>query len=152
VGGLLLLALGGSLAAPWLSRLEVQNAANIWTRAPRVAYKRLDDAAGLNPLSDEAYLVAGSIALRYGELTHADREFALALQRTPGDAYATLERGAIASSSGQPRVALALLQRAVQLNPRDGLAREALALVRRGDRVNVAELNRAILLKAEQLA
>jgi hypothetical protein len=53
----------------------------------------------LNPLSDEPYLVAGSIALRFGDLTQrADHEFALALERTPGDAYATLERGAIASS------------------------------------------------------
>jgi len=151
-GGLALLALAGSLAAPWLSQLEVQNAAQIWTRAPRAAYARLDDAAGLDPLSDEPYLVAGSIALRYAEFAHADHEFALALGRTPGDAYATLERGAIASSDGRRAAALALLERAVRLNPRDALAGQALALVRRGGRVSVAELNRAILLKAQQLA
>src|SRR5438105_7709847 len=52
-----------SLVAPWLSRLEVQNAASIWTHAPRAAYSRLQDAAGLNPFSDEAYLVAGRLAL-----------------------------------------------------------------------------------------
>ena len=33
----------------------------------------------------------------------ADHEFALALRRTPGDAYATLERGAIASTRGRRR-------------------------------------------------
>jgi len=151
-GGLALLALAGSLAAPWLSQLEVQNAAQIWTRAPRAAYARLDEAAGLDPLSDEPYLVAGSIALRYAEFAHADHEFALALGRTPGDAYATLERGAIASSDGRRAAALTLLERAVRLNPRDALAGQALALVRHGGRVSVAELNRAILLKAQQLA
>ena len=72
-------------------------------------------------------MVAGSIALRLGELGRADREFALALRRTPGDAYATLERGAIASARGERREALALLARAARLNPRDPLAARSAA-------------------------
>jgi tetratricopeptide (TPR) repeat protein len=135
-----------------LSQLEVQSAAHVWTRAPRTAYARLNDAASLNPLSDEPYVVAGSIALRYGELDRADREFSLALARTPGDAYATLERGAIASARGERTAALELLERAVRLDPREPLTGQALALVRRGGRVSIEELNRSILLKAQQLA
>ncbi len=146
------LAGAASLAAPWLSQLEAQSAARVWTKAPRTAYARLHDAARLNPLSDEAYLLAGSIALRYGELARAEREFALALKRTPGDAYAMLEWGAIASSRGQRVAARRLLERAVRLDPRDELARQALALVREGRSVNVQELNRLILAKAQQLA
>jgi tetratricopeptide (TPR) repeat protein len=145
------LAAAISLAAPWLSQLEVQSAARIWTSAPQAAYARLRDAARLNPLSDEADLVAGSIALRYGELTRAQQQFSLALERDPGDAYATLERGAIASVKGEHGAALALLARAVGLEPREPLAREALALVREGHRLSVDQLNRAILLKAQQL-
>ena len=141
-----------SLAAPWLSQLQVQSAARVWTKAPRTAYTRLNGAARLNPLSDEAYLVAGSIALRFGDLARADREFALALGRTPGDAYATLERGAIASTENHRRGALDLLERAARLNPRDPLTQQALRLVREGKRVSVQELNRSILLKAQQLA
>jgi Tfp pilus assembly protein PilF len=141
-----------SLAAPWLSQLQVQRAARIWTQAPRAAYARLDEAAGLNPLSDEAYVVAGTIATRYGDLARADHEFSLALARVPGDAYATLERGAIASARGERKAALALLERALRLNPRDPLTRRALALVRQGRRVSVEGLNRSILLKARQLA
>jgi tetratricopeptide (TPR) repeat protein len=152
VGALAVVVAALSLAAPWLSQLQVQAAARIWTRAPRTAYARLNDAARLNPLSDEAYLVAGSIALRFGDLARADHEFALALGRTPGDAYATLERGAIASADGDRRVALALLERAARLDPRDPLTRQALRLVREGKRVNIEELNRSILLKAQQLA
>jgi tetratricopeptide (TPR) repeat protein len=152
VGALLALVAAASLTAPWLSKLEVQSAARVWTKAPQTAYSRLNDAAWLNPLSDEPYLVAGSIALRFDDLARADHEFALALRRTPGDAYATLERGAIASTENDRRGALVLLERAARLNPRDSLARQALRLVREGKRVNVEELNRSILLKAQQLA
>jgi tetratricopeptide (TPR) repeat protein len=153
VAGLLVALLAAvSLAAPWLSQLEIQSAARIWTKAPQTAYARLRDAARLNPLSDEADLVAGSIALRYGELARAEHDFTLALGRTPGDAYATLELGAIASARGEDATALDLLERAVRLTPRDPLARQALRLVREGRRLNVEELNRLILLKAGQLA
>ena len=151
-GSLLALAAAASLLAPWLSQLEVQSAARIWTGARQTAYARLRAAARLNPLSDEAELVAGSIALRYGELARADREFAMALSRSPGDAYATLERGAIASARGERAAAIALLERAVRLDPREPLAREALSIARAGRRVNIQALNRSILLKAQQLA
>jgi O-antigen ligase len=149
---LVALAAAASLVAPWLSQLEIESAARIWTRAPSNAYARLGDAARLNPLSDEADSVAGSIALRYGELARADRDFALALARDPGDAYATLERGAIASARGERAAALGLLERAERLAPREPLARQALSRVRAGGKVDLYELNRAILLKAEQLA
>jgi O-antigen ligase len=150
----LLLALAAtlSLAAPWLSQMQVQSAARIWPTAPASAYSRLDEAARLNPLSDEAYLIAGSIALRFGDLARADREFSLALGRVPADAYATLERGAIASSRGQSREAQRLLEAAVRLDPHDLLTRQALQLVREGRRLSVEELNRSILLKAHQFA
>jgi len=140
-----------SLATPWLSQLQVQSAARIWTKAPRRAYARLNDAARLNPLSEEAYLVAGSIALRFGDLVRADHEFTLALGRTPGDAYATLELGAIASTREDHRSALELLERAARLNPRDPLTRKALLLARAGRRVDIQDLNRSILLNAQQL-
>jgi hypothetical protein len=151
VGAPLALVAAVSLAAPWLSQLQVQSAARVWTKAPQTAYARLSDAARLNPLSDEPYLVAGSIALRFGEDARADHEFALALARAPGDAYATLERGAIASTENDRRRALELLERAVRLNPRDQLTRQALRLAEEGKLVSVEELNRSILLNAQQL-
>jgi tetratricopeptide (TPR) repeat protein len=152
VGAVLALAAVVSLASPWFSQLQAQSAARIWTYAPQQAYARLKDAARLNPLSDEAYLLAGGIALRYGELARADHEFSLALSRSPGDAYAVLERGAIASSRGDRKEALRLLERAARLNPRDPLTRQALLLVRAGHVVNVEELNRSILRTGQQLA
>lgn len=152
LGALAALAATVSLAAPWLSQAQVQDAARIWPGAPGKAYARLNDAARLNPLSEEPYLVAGSIALRLGEIARADHEFALALRRVPADAYATLERGAIASGAGRRAQALDLLRRAASLNPRDPLTRRALLLARRGVRLDVEELNRSILTEAQQLS
>jgi O-antigen ligase len=147
------LALAGalSLITPWLSQVQVQNAAKVWPTAPRQAYSDLDRAAGLNPLSDEPYLLAGSIALRFGDLDRADREFSRALQRTPRDSYALLERGAIASAHGERAQALTLLQRAHRLNPHDELTQAVLRVVREGFRVDVDGLNRSILVKARRL-
>jgi hypothetical protein len=147
----LALAAVASLVAPWLSERQVQSAASIWSKAPLVAYARLNDAANLNPLSDKPYLLAGSIALRYGDIARAEHDFTLALKRVPGDAYATLELGAIASELGEHARALALLESAVRLNPRDTLARQALRTVRAGQRVSVEALNRSILLNAQRL-
>ncbi len=141
-----------TFAAPWLTELQIESAARIWSRAPLRAYARLDDAARVNPLTDEAYLVAGTIALRFGDLARADHDFASALSRDPSDAYAALERGAIASSEDDRRRALPLLERALRLNPRDDLTRQALMTVRAGRGVNVEELNRSLLLKALQFA
>jgi tetratricopeptide (TPR) repeat protein len=152
VAGLLALAVVASLLAPWLSERQIQSAAQIWPRSPLTAYGRLHEAARLNPLSDRAYLVEGSIALRYGDFARAQEAFSKALVRVPNDAYAALELGAIASQSDERERALALLERAVRLDPRDPLAREALATARAGRRVSVQALNRSILLKAEQLA
>jgi tetratricopeptide (TPR) repeat protein len=141
-----------TLVAPWFSQLRIQRAVRIWQTAPRHAYADLDDAASLNPLSGEPYLLAGSIALRFGDLVHAQHEFSLALGRDPRDAYATLELGAIASASGRQRDAIALLARAARLAPRDELIQEALGYVRSGHKVSIEQLNRSILLKARQLS
>lgn len=140
-----------SIAAPWLSQLDVESAASVWTRSPRGAYARLNEAARLNPLSDEPYLVAGSIALRLGDLPGAEREFSLALDRSSGDAYATLELGAIASARGHSEDALLLLHRAVMLDPRDEIAHQALSTAEGGHRVDVTALNQQILEKARNL-
>jgi len=141
-----------SFVLPWFSQLQVERAAQIWPTAPRQAYSALDRAANLNPLSDEPYVLAGSIALRFGDLSRADREFALALERNSNDTYATLERGAIASARGERREALLLIERAHRLSRRNELISEVLAIVREGRRIDVEVLNRSILGKSHQFA
>lgn len=152
-GGTALVLLAAlSLAAPWLSRMEVESAAKAWSKAPATAYSRLRDAAQINPLSAEPNLIGGTIALRLEELPRARRQFELALQRSPGNAYATLELGAIASSRGEAHEALRLLRRAAFLNPRSALTQQALGVAQRGGRVDIDELNRAILQEAQRFS
>jgi tetratricopeptide (TPR) repeat protein len=151
VGVIASLAAAASLTTLWLSGLAIDEAGRVWAVVPGKAYADLNDAARLNPLSAEPYLLAGSIALRFRDLARADHEFALALERSPEDAYATLERGAIASARGDRREALILLERAASLNPREMPTHEALRLARGGKRVNIADLNREILLEAQLL-
>ncbi len=141
-----------SFAGPWLSQLEVERAARIWRSSPASAYGRLRSAARLNPLSDEPYLVSASIALRLNQLGRATDQFNKALSRTPEEAYATLELGVIASFKGERTLALARLERAVALAPREPLGVEALRLVRQGRRLSVRGFNRAILYKGQQFS
>ncbi len=151
-GGLVLVAAGMlALAAPWVAEREIQRAGEIFDTRPLEAYARLDRAAGWDPLSDRPDLVAGSIALRYGDLPRAESAFRAAVARNPRGQYATLELGAIASVRGRRVEALARLRRAVALAPRDPLAAEALKVVRRGATVDIAALNRHILTVNQQL-
>ena len=101
VAVLVAVAAGLALAGPWLSQLQVQSAASDGRGTPPVPTRGSKKRPGWIPLSDQPYLIAGSIALRRGELRRADAQFAKALGRVPDDAYATLERGAIASTQGR---------------------------------------------------
>jgi O-antigen ligase len=152
LASILTLAAIASLLLPWLSQLRVQSAVRVWPTAPRLAYEDLNKAADLNPLSDEPYSLAGSIALRFGDLPRAEREFSLALGRDSRDVYATLELGAIASARGHQREAFTLLKRAARLSPRDELIQETLFYVKNGHSVSIEQLNNSILLKAQRLA
>lgn len=147
-GVLVLIVALCTLLAPWGAERSVARAAKDWTADPARAFARLDRAARLNPLSDRPQLIAGTIALRLGETARADREFAAALGRNPRGAYAALERGAIASQRGDRAGAQRLLARSVALNPRDALTRSAALAVQRGERLDVAALNRRILAAA----
>jgi Tfp pilus assembly protein PilF len=134
-----------SMALPWLSDVSTQYAAEHWRADPEAAYKRLDRAASLDPLSAEPYLAAGTIALKRSEQARAQAYFREALERQPRSAYATLELGALASSYGNRAAAERLLVRTVRLDPRDELSRKALADVRAGRQVSIEQLNAAIL-------
>lgn len=150
-GGAALLA-AASLAGPWLAEASVGQATRTWPTDPAAAYRQLDRASALNPLSDRPKLIEGTIALRLGENERARRAFSQALDRTPDDQYATFELGAIAAAHGERAAGVRLLQRAVELSPRDPIARRALARARADRPLSVATLNRAILARAAGLA
>ena len=115
------------------------SAARIWTaRASQRPTRACRTPPRSNPLSDEPNLVAGSIALRFGELARADREFARALQRTPGrrlrDARARRDRLRTRAARGaRSRCSDARCA----LNPRDPLDRGRRCVARAGAAVDV---------------
>jgi len=140
-----------TLAVPWLAERDVQRAARGWPADPGRAFERLDRAEGLNRLSDRPALVAGSIALRVGDLERAERAFARAHERNSRGVYAVLELGALASQRGDRDRAERLLAEAGRLAPRDRIIRAALSRVRTGKRLDVNRLNREILTRAAKL-
>jgi tetratricopeptide (TPR) repeat protein len=152
LAGAVALAAAAALTGPWLAEREMERAGAIFAEQPLAAYRRLDRAAGLDPLSARPALLEGSIALRYGDLARAEAAFRDALQDDPRDEYATLELGAVASARGRLPEARRRLRRAVALAPRDPLAREALSVMRSGGAIDVTELNRRILAAGQRLS
>jgi tetratricopeptide (TPR) repeat protein len=140
------------VAGPWLAQLDMQEAGAVYATRPFESYARLDRAGDLDPLTDGADLLKGSIALRYGDLPRARAAFEAALGRNPRGQYATLELGAIASAQGRRGEARRLLERAVARAPRDPLAREALGVLRTGGAIDVDALNRRILERGQSIA
>lgn len=141
-----------TVLSPWSAQREIDRAAAVFATRPLESYSRLDRARTLDPLSDRASLLEGSIALRYGDLPRARRAFEDALERVPDGQYATLQLGAIAAVQRDRPRALRLLRRAVALAPRDPIARESLAIVRDGGVVDLDALSAAILRGAASLS
>jgi tetratricopeptide (TPR) repeat protein len=150
LSGAVLLAGAVAIAGPWLAERDMERAGAVFAARPFESYSRLDRAADLDPFSDRPALLAGSIALRYGDLGRARTAFSAARHRNPRGQYATLELGAIASVQGRRAEAGRLLTRAVALAPRDATAREALGVVRAGGIVDLSALNRRILAAGQR--
>jgi tetratricopeptide (TPR) repeat protein len=148
LGALPMLVLAASFAFPWLSAREVERAGRDWGADPEAAFRRLDRAHDLNPLSARPALTAATIALRLDRLGLAERWFREALEREPNNDYALLELGAMASVQGNRETALRLLGRARRASPRDDEIAAALRRVRRGRLLNLQLLNQRILKSA----
>lgn len=147
VGLVALVALGAS----WLAELEISRASDGWRSDPQLAFDRLERAEALNPFSTRAQLTAATIAARLGDEDEAERWFEAALEREPDNAYALLELGVIEGQLGRRARSEALLERAVEQNPRDGVTRNALRALRRGRPLSLQAVNESILRRTERL-
>ena len=141
-----------AFGAPWLSARGVDRAAAEWSADPDLALDRLDVSASLNPLSSRPYLFAGTIAQRAGRPRVARRYFADVIERDGRDAYAHLQVGLLDAAAGRRRSGLEYLARAAELNPRDVVTTEALAAVRRGERVSLESVNERYVERTEGLS
>jgi hypothetical protein len=150
---LLVVAIAAALSfgAPWLSQLDQNKAVSTWRSDPAAAFRSLDTASSLNPLSATPKLLAGSIALRLGRSQDSMRYFREAIDRDAGDAYAHLELGALLAQSGHRLEAIATLAEARRLDPRDDLTAVVLRRVRQAKPVDIASVNRQLAQRSAKL-
>jgi tetratricopeptide (TPR) repeat protein len=145
------LVLAASFGAPALAERLVNRATAVYPSDARKAFDQLDSAAAFNPLSARPKVIAGRVAVALGRPAAAERYFREALEREPRDPYSHLQLGAILFDGGRRAAGLRTLRRAAQLEPRVRVAREALARARRGQAVDVAKINRALLAQGKEL-
>jgi hypothetical protein len=141
VGALALLAVCAAVALPWLSYAYRQAGVRAWRTDPATAYERFELAADLDPLSADALLVEGSVAVRRRDFTRARRAFERAIRREPQNWYAHLELGLIAGQLGDYAEARIWIDRARMLNPLDPGVLMAFDLIERRVRIDPDVVN-----------
>ncbi len=139
------LAMLAATVPPWLAAGAVDEAAATWRTDPSAAFALLDRAHGLNPLGDNADLLAGVVASRLGQRMRARQAFARAVARSPSNWYGRQQLGIEEALAGHHREALIQLQRAVVLNPLEETTRIVLKEVRANQRP-VPEAIRTMLI------
>jgi hypothetical protein len=135
------------LAPAWIAARDIASATASWRTDLAGAYGRLQDAASLNRLSDEPYVVAGTIAERRRDWPEVERQFARALARNPQNWYSHLELGLALSMRGDWAGAIAQLEQAQALDPREELVASTLATLRARDHVDITALDREFLIR-----
>lgn len=126
---------------------DVSYAATHWPERPALAFERLRRARTLNPLSAQASLVEGLIAVRMSRLEQARASFERAAALEPRDWFARFELGLVAGARRDRPGALRELLAAARRNPRDRLVLQALALARDGRTMSFQTAQRALRLR-----
>lgn len=131
-GGILVLALLWSLAAPWLADRRVDQAYDaVAAGNPAVAIERARSARSLDPLSIDPLRAQADAYLSAGEIPSARNALAAAVRLQPENPAPWLELGSFELRiAGRPGAAVGALERAVQLDPH-GMAATLLTEARR---------------------
>jgi tetratricopeptide (TPR) repeat protein len=141
-----------SFLFPWLSARGIDQALAIWRTDPDAAQVHLAQARALNPLTDRADEIAGAIASRTGDVATMRRSFQRAIGRDPKNWYSHLELGIAYALSGDQQSALAELEIADELNPRDRIIDDVQARVLTGRTVSPSAIDARFLVRAEARA
>jgi tetratricopeptide (TPR) repeat protein len=118
-------------------------AARTWTANPAAAFRDLDRASDLAPLSARPELRAGTLAVDLDQLGRARRHFEASLDRED-TWYAHLSLALIASQEGKKAQARREIEIALTLNREDRFVSEAFRRIRRGRRLDPAAFNKDI--------
>jgi Flp pilus assembly protein TadD len=134
-----------ALVPAWLAARDVSLAIANWRTNTPLTYARLSNAARMNPLSDEPYVVAGTIAERHRDWTAARRYFVRAVGRDATNWYSQLELGIAQARLGDRRAALLSARKASTLDPREPLVSDVVAALRAGRPISVSGLDRLMV-------
>jgi hypothetical protein len=146
----LALPLAVGLGLPWMAARELRKGRALTRTDPFGALRRLDRSSALNPLSSTADVTAGLVDLRIGRQGPAQRRLRKALAREPGDPFAYLQLGAIASLEGRRGEALRLVGRARKLAPRDAVIAESAHILRNGKTLDPERVDALFLRDIDQ--
>lgn len=141
------LAATAVLGASWLAARDVAVALSNWRADLPAAYADLRQASSFNVLSDEPYVVAGTLAERHKDWRLAEQQFRQALNRNSANWYSHLELGVALANQGDSAAARRELERAHDLDPAESLITDSLAAVRAGQRVDARSLDREIIAR-----
>ena len=136
------LVAAASFALPWFAQRDIQQAAAGWRSDPAAAFATLESAHSLNPLDDQADVLAGAIASRLHRFELMRTRYQAAVKRSPDDWYANLELGIAASLTNRHELAASSLQRALRLDPREDIVRSVVRTFEAGQRIDPDAVDR----------
>lgn len=130
-------AVVASLVLPWLALRYRDRAAETWRSNPEMAYQDLNRAARLDPLSDQALVDKGAIAIIRSDLTGAETAFSSALDRQQSW-LPHFGLALVADQSGDRARTERELAAALRQHPKDRVLPVVAAAVRRAGAVDPA--------------
>ena len=138
-----LVAAAVAVGPAYLATRYDDRAAHTWTANPQAAFRDLDRASGLAPLSARPERRAGTLAVDLDELGRARRHFRDSLDRED-TWYAHLSLALIASERSRRKEAAREIRIALTLNREDPFVSEAFTRLRRGRKLDPAAFNQDI--------
>jgi hypothetical protein len=143
--------IGLSFLVPWVAARQVAQASHEWREQPAAAYAVLHRASSLNPLSDVAPVVAGTIAAERGDTTRMRASFEEAISRDPGNWLSRTQLAVALVNEHAWPAAMHSAQVAVRLNPREPVARSVLRAARSRKRLDLDTVNKQVFAELQAL-
>ncbi len=141
-----------SFVAPWIAARQVARAGDIWRQDAAAAYATLNQAGDLNPLSDAAPVLAGTIAAEQGDLVRMRLNFERAISRDSHNWFSRTELAVALANQGNWRAAARSAQTAAKLDPREPVVQIVRRAIRRRKPLRADVVNRAVYLELQGLA
>ena len=143
--------IAASFVAPWLAARQTERAAAIWRGDPSLAYSLLDQAAGLNPLSDTPDLTKMTIAAQLGDVARMQSSARRAISRDHHNWFSQLQLAVALSHERRWTAAGRAAAEASRLNPSEPLVGDVVTSIRRHSPLRLDALNTAVRNRLESL-